>query len=359
MKRLRVCAVVVTALLGPASWINIVHGEPQGRTSTAPTLPDVQRVGPQVRSMVPGFTLSDQGGRQRSLRSLMGPKGLMLVFSRSVDWCPYCKTQMVEIQGRLEELRRSGLGVAVITYDPVSVLADFSRRRAITFPLLSDPGSAVIRRYGILNTTVDPANELFGYPFPGTFMLDPAGTVTSRFFEPAYQERSTVSSLLVRLGGAVALPATKVRSPQMEVTSYVTDSTVAPGTRFSIVLDVVPGPKMHVYAPGVGSGYRPISLDIEPRPGLRVSSAQFPASEVYVFPPLNERVQVYQKPFRIVQDLVVDFAPQAVASLGESVAVKGTLRYQACDDAICYNPQTVPLTWTVAVRALDRDRVPR
>jgi hypothetical protein len=49
-------------------------------------LPDVQKLGPQVGSPVPDFTLSDQGGRQRTLRSLMGPKGLMLVFSRSADW---------------------------------------------------------------------------------------------------------------------------------------------------------------------------------------------------------------------------------------------------------------------------------
>jgi hypothetical protein len=27
----------------------------------------------------------------------MGPKGLMLVFYRSADWCPYCKTQLAEL----------------------------------------------------------------------------------------------------------------------------------------------------------------------------------------------------------------------------------------------------------------------
>ena len=35
---------------------------------------------------VPDFTLTDQQGRVRSLDSLMGPRGLMLVFSRSADW---------------------------------------------------------------------------------------------------------------------------------------------------------------------------------------------------------------------------------------------------------------------------------
>jgi hypothetical protein len=47
---------------------------------------DVQRLGPQVGDRVPDFTLQDQGGRSRTLQSLMGRNGLMLVFYRSADW---------------------------------------------------------------------------------------------------------------------------------------------------------------------------------------------------------------------------------------------------------------------------------
>lgn len=43
-------------------------------------------VGPQVGARVPGFALPDQDGRVRSLDSLGGPRGLMLVFFRSADW---------------------------------------------------------------------------------------------------------------------------------------------------------------------------------------------------------------------------------------------------------------------------------
>lgn len=116
----------------------------------------------------------------------------------------------MELQGRLAEIRNAGLGVAAISYDPVSTLADFSARRGITFPLLSDPGSETIKRYGLLNTTVDPKNALYGYPFPGTFIVDRQGVVTSRVFEDAYQERDTVSSILARLGQHIGVPATKI-----------------------------------------------------------------------------------------------------------------------------------------------------
>jgi cytochrome oxidase Cu insertion factor (SCO1/SenC/PrrC family) len=51
-----------------------------------PTLPDVQKLGPQSGTRAPDFTLLDQKGQSRTLASLMGPKGLMLVFFRSADW---------------------------------------------------------------------------------------------------------------------------------------------------------------------------------------------------------------------------------------------------------------------------------
>ena len=78
----------------------------------------------------------------------------------------------MELQGRLAEIRKAGMGLAAISYDPVAVLADFSVRRGITFPLLSDSGSETIKRYGILNTTVDAQDPLYGIPFPGAFIVD-------------------------------------------------------------------------------------------------------------------------------------------------------------------------------------------
>jgi peroxiredoxin len=47
---------------------------------------DVQTLGPQVGTKVPDFSLKDQQGVLHSLRSVMGPKGVVLVFFRSADW---------------------------------------------------------------------------------------------------------------------------------------------------------------------------------------------------------------------------------------------------------------------------------
>jgi cytochrome oxidase Cu insertion factor (SCO1/SenC/PrrC family) len=47
---------------------------------------DPQTLGPKIGERVPDFSLPDQHGTTRTLRSTFGPKGAVLVFYRSADW---------------------------------------------------------------------------------------------------------------------------------------------------------------------------------------------------------------------------------------------------------------------------------
>ena len=291
----------------------------------------------------------------------------------------------MELQSRVKDLQNTGLGLAAISYDSPATLADFSRRRGITFPLLSDAGSATITRYGLLNSlpedalgpnkddpaivaevqkyvsVVRPNAAMVGMAFPGTFLLDRQGRVTSRFFEEFYIERNTVSSVMMTLGAATTpVAVTKVSTGHLEITTYPSDPSIAPGNRFSLALAIAPHARIHVYAPGASS-YRVVGLTIAPQPFVRVLPMQYPKSEIYVFKPLNERVPVYQKPFTLVQDVVLEGTPQAQAALRgkDALTLNGTLEYQACDDKLCFNPTMVPLSWTLTLRQLATERPAR
>lgn len=140
---------------------------------------------------------------------------------------------------------------------------------------------------------------------------------------------------------------------------YPSDSAVAPGNRFSLVVEVVPHSRLHVYAPGAeASGYRVISLTIQPNAQVRVLPMQYPASEIYFFKPLNERIPVFQKPFRLFQELVLDGTPAGQEAMRgkRDLTLTGTLEYQACDERICYNPVSVPLSWKLSLRQVIRER---
>jgi hypothetical protein len=264
----------------------------------------------------------------------------------------------VELQGRSRDLLANGLGLAAISYDPIEVLADFASRRGITFPLLSDRDSATIKAYGLLNTTVASSNRVqYGIPFPGTFTLDRDARVTSRHFEAAYQERDTIASVLVRNGKQLDAQGKKIAAPLLELTVFASDRVVAPGTHFSLIIDAKPARKVHVYAPGV-NGYTPVTLTVHPRSGVIARELLFPKPVDYFFKPLNEHVAVFDRPFRVVQDIALDASRDAEAAFkpGTELTIAATFEYQACDDKICFPPQSVPLSWTVLLKALDRER---
>jgi hypothetical protein len=207
-------------------------------------------------------------------------------------------------------------------------------------------------------SVVGASARMVGIAFPGSFMLDRQGRVTSRFFEDFYIDRNTVSSVMLRLGaGTAPVAATKISTGQVDLTTFPSDPAVAPGNRFSLAFDVSPHAGMHVYAPGAAS-YRPISVTIVPQPFVQLQPLQYPPSEIYVFKPLNERVPVYQKPFRLVQEVLLEGTPQAQAALQgkESLTIAGSVQYQACDDKVCFNPTSVPVTWTLTLRTLIRER---
>jgi peroxiredoxin len=339
---------------------------------------DVSKLGPQVGEKVPDFSLTDQRGKQQTLQALMGPQGAMIVFYRSADWCPYCKTQLLGLQSQYDTLRKDGLGVVGISYDSQEVLAAFSDQHGITFPLLSDVGSATIKRYGILNTVAeeglgpnnkDPeviaqvklyvsangANERQrGIPFPGTFIVDRAGRVKARFFEDSYTVRNTVSNIRVRLNDpSTSVAGSRIASQQLDVVTYPSDDAIAPGNRFSIVAQITPHKGMHVYAPGAAN-YKIVELKVLPAQFIRTLAPVYPPSEIYFFKPLNERVPTYQKPFTISQDLVLDGQASTRTALSgqTSMTIGGALTYQACDDRLCYNPVTLPLSWTVGLKPI-------
>jgi hypothetical protein len=257
----------------------------------------------------------------------------------------------VQLQRSLPELKKRGLGLAAISYDPPATLKAFADERGLTFPLLSDHGSAVIRQYGLLNTQAQGRSA--GIPHPGTFILDPSGRVVSRSFEKAYQERASAASLVA--GSTTGVALTHAETQHVTVTASSSDEIVAPGTRFSLLVDVAPKARMHVYSPDQNT-YIPVALTLEAADMIRPQPPVFPPSEVYLFKPLNERQRVYSKAFRIVQDVTVPVtaATRDRARAGGTLTIAGTLHYQACDDTVCYRPADIPLTWTLKLQPLAR-----
>ena len=115
------------------------------------------------------------------------------------------------------------------------------------------------------------------------------------------------------------------------------------GEKLVLFVDVTPKPGMHVYAPG-NADYIPITVKLNPVPEIKTGKLAYPKSEVVTL--ADEKVSVFQKPFRLTQDVTLDKS----AKSGSTVAVAGTVNFQACDDRVCYPPENAPVSWTVSVK---------
>ena len=78
-------------------------------------------------------------------------------------------------------LEKNGVRIAAVSYDSQELLRNFAEKHAIGFPLLSDPDSAVIRRFGIFNSNIAPGLRAYGVPHPVDYLVAPDGIVIRKY----------------------------------------------------------------------------------------------------------------------------------------------------------------------------------
>ena len=157
-------------------------------------------LGPPVDSVAPDIgTRLDQTGKSHTLADLMGKNGLVLLFFRSADWCPYCQAQLIDINGGVAEIEKRGYQVAALSYDSPDILAAFTAKRHIAFTFLSDPKSEVIDRYSLRDPQYPPGSRAYGVPRPIIFVLNPQGVIKAKLYEESYKNRPPVTQVISKL----------------------------------------------------------------------------------------------------------------------------------------------------------------
>jgi len=84
-----------------------------------------------------------------------------------------CTRQLVKLQARLGDLTSEGAVVFAVSIDTPEQAGRVVREFGLTFPLLSDPGMQVIRRYGMKGEGMEMAD--LGY-----VVIDREGRIRAR-----------------------------------------------------------------------------------------------------------------------------------------------------------------------------------
>jgi len=316
----------------------------------------------KIGNKIPALSGTDQFGKNRDLANLTGPNGLVILFYRSADWCPYCKGQLLSLQRATPHFKEKGIGLVGVSYDSPEILKFFTDKYAITYPLLADPKSEVIERFGVLNTTASGFTK--GMSYPGFVYVIRDGRIEETFFEEDYHTRFTGNGVLTKIFPELGTSAVKdVPAPHLQLKLMQTDEIVSPGNRVTLIAELSLPKDLHVYAPGV-QGYKPVALELGVVPQATLHPARYPPSKTLLLPAIREKVPVFEGKFRITQDVTVSFDKgfsQGIAAgpvSGTPLTLSGNLRYQACDDKICYPPTGVPVSWQLTVVPLNTVRAP-
>ena len=127
------------------------------------------------------------------------------------------------------------------------------------------------------------------------------------------------------------------RSERVSVQAAASRDPVIAGEPFSVHVVVAPLPELKVYAPG-SQGYTPVTLELDWPGDVRPLKPRYPPSEPFIFGALKELVHVYTGPFRITQRVTI---PSTARSAKEgSLMVTGLLRFQSCNDRLCFPPES-------------------
>ena len=247
--------------------------------------------------------------------------------------------------------------MAAISYDSTAILRNFARRQHITFPLLADPESRIIRRFGVLNPHAEGFTK--GRAYPGFFVLTRHGVVREKFFESADQLRYTANNLVARLFPELTEEVERaVAAPHLQVSLAQSDAAAVPGSRLTLLAHINLPAQVHVYAPGV-EHYIPLQLVLDSAPGYELRPPVYPKARWLSLPAIHETVPVFEGHFTVAQDVVVALENNVVGPGDDkTLLVRGHLSYQACDQHECFVPDRVPVSWQVKLLPLDRERAP-
>jgi hypothetical protein len=250
------------------------------------------------------------------------------------------------------------VAVFAVSYDPVPVLAGFAAKRGITYDLLSDEGSRVIRDLGLLNTHLEEQHahygvrtreEMQGVSYPGAFTLDERGVVVEKRFEQSYRVRPTAGSLLetVLRGETSRAVQARATTRAIEISAWLDSATYRPYQQLRLYVDIAIQPGLHVYATPAAEGLTPLSIDLEPLESLDVSPVELPEPRLLSVEGTGETYRAYERHVRGILRFGL------LKNLGE-ISFTVRVSYQACSDRICYRPDRVSLT--LPLRGLDNIR---
>ena len=159
----------------------------------------------RVGDQAPSFTLPDANGSEVTLADLLAVGPVVVSFYRGA-WCPYCNLELRALQAVLSDITAGGASLVAISPQTPDESLSTTEKADLHFNVLSDVGSDVSRRYGLVYTvdatmrdvltgfgndlTKINGTDTWELPIPATYVIATDGTVAYAFIDPDYRHRA-------------------------------------------------------------------------------------------------------------------------------------------------------------------------
>src|SRR5260370_25716064 len=167
----------------------------------------------KVGERAPDFTLPNDLGGPVTLSRLLRQGPAVVTFYRG-EWCPYCNLQLRAYQAILPRIRDTGATLVAISPQTPDQSFTTTGEKGVTFPVTSDAGNALARRYGLVFALAEALRPLYTrsglalptfnvdasweLPIPGTFIVAQDGTVRLAFVDADSNHRLAAGGVLAR-----------------------------------------------------------------------------------------------------------------------------------------------------------------
>jgi len=261
--------------------------------------------------------------------------------------------------------------VLALSYDEPDALRDFQNAYDITYTLLSDPDSKVIRDYGILNTLItEDDHPWFGIPFPGTYVTNSRGDITHKFFENNLVLRVGPEELLRAVGGEalrefVGMPNTLIAdATEASPKVFLEGQQMSVGVLRHLVCQIKVPEGRHLYATPAPQGMVPFTITLESQPKLVTRELIRPESEAHTMPATGEVIQVHHGQVELRMPITANSSITSATGRG-TLDLQGEVSWQICDDEVCDIPHrfqfelSVPVEGSVVADFMSKPGSPR
>lgn len=135
------------------------------------------------------------GDADKTLAAVLEDGPAILVFTRSVEWCPFCQTQLKGINAIVGELDQRGYKLYGVSYDSVESQDRFSKNQMLEYDMLSDESSSAIDAFGLRDPQYTEGKAV-GVPYASVIVIDKDGTITAKSVSGDFKKRPTNDQLL-------------------------------------------------------------------------------------------------------------------------------------------------------------------